>query len=139
MQCTKPTTCATAERPGSHAPPAPIGSPEKREGSHMRRREFIAGLGAAAWPVVAGAQQSASPIIGYLDYFGPRPKSPQVEAFRAGLADGGFIEGVNLSIEYRWAGGNSRRLADLVADLVSRQVALIVAVGAVSPALVAKA
>ncbi len=108
----------------------------------MRRREFIAGLGsAAAWPRAARAQQSASPVIGYLDFFGPRPKSPLVEAFRAGLADSGFFEGTNLFVEYRWGGGNSStsRLTDLAADLVRRQVALIVAVGAESPVLAAKA
>jgi putative tryptophan/tyrosine transport system substrate-binding protein len=106
----------------------------------MRRREFIAGLGgAAAWPVVARAQQKASPVIGFLDFFGPRPKAPFVEAFRVGLAEGGFVEGANLFVEYRWAGGDSRRLPDLVADLVGRQVAVIVAVGAIAPALSAKA
>jgi putative tryptophan/tyrosine transport system substrate-binding protein len=58
----------------------------------MRRRQFIAGLGsAAAWPVVARAQQSASPVVGVLDLFGPRPKSPIVE-LRAGLAEGGFMK-----------------------------------------------
>jgi putative ABC transport system substrate-binding protein len=106
----------------------------------MRRREFIASLGsAAAWPAVVRAQRRAWPVIGYLDYFGPSPQSPEVEAFRRGLADGGFTEGANLLIEYRWAGGNPTRLRDLAADLVRRQVALIAAVGALGPALVAKA
>src|SRR5271154_2059280 len=106
----------------------------------MRRRQFIAGLGSAvAWPLAARAQQPAMPVIGYLDLFGPRPKSPAGEAFRAGLADAGFVEGANLFIEYRWAGGDSSRLRDLAADLVCRQVALIVAVGAIGPVLVAKA
>jgi putative tryptophan/tyrosine transport system substrate-binding protein len=68
----------------------------------MNRRTFIVGLGSmAAWPCAARAQQSASPVVGFLDFFGPRPKSGFVEAFRAGLAEGGFIEGRNLSIEYR--------------------------------------
>ena len=71
----------------------------------MRRREFIAGIGStAAWPVLARAQQR--PAIGILSWEGPAPNSPNVKAFRAGLAEAGFIEGMNLSIEYRWANGN---------------------------------
>jgi putative ABC transport system substrate-binding protein len=105
----------------------------------MRRRDFIAGLSStAAWPVAARAQQSASPVVGFLDFFGPRPKSGFVEAFRVGLAEGGFIEGKNLSIEYRSGRGNFRQVADFAAELVSRPVALIVAFGAVAPALAAK-
>ena len=79
----------------------------------MTRREFMAGLGgAAAWPLVARAQQRTMPVIGYLDYFArPRePRDPYLEALCAGLADGGFVEGTNLFIEYRWAGGNYMRL-----------------------------
>jgi putative ABC transport system substrate-binding protein len=106
----------------------------------MRRREFIAGIGGAmSWTLAARAQQRSVPVIGYLDYFGPALNSPGVEALRAGLADGGFVEGANLFIEDRWAGGTSSRLADLAADLVRRQVALIVAVGAAGPILAAKA
>jgi putative ABC transport system substrate-binding protein len=105
----------------------------------IKRRTFIAGLGsAAAWPVVARAQQPAMPVVGFLDFFGPRPKSPFVEALLAGLAEGGFIEGRNLSIEYRWGRGNPRRVADFAAELVSRPVALIVTFGAVAPVLAAK-
>jgi putative tryptophan/tyrosine transport system substrate-binding protein len=75
----------------------------------MRRQEFIAGLaGAAAWPLRARAQQPNLPVIGYLDWFGPSPNAPVVVELRAGLAEAGFIEGTNLSIEYRWAEGNSR-------------------------------
>jgi len=106
----------------------------------MRRRDFIAGVGGVAvWPLHADAQQSGVPVIGFLDLFGPSLKAPRVEAFRAGLAEAGFIEDRNLTIEYRWAGGNFRRLPDLAADLVGRQVAVIVAVGAASPVLAAKA
>ena len=106
----------------------------------MRRRQFIAGLGsAAAWPVVARAQQSATPVIGLLDFFASRPTNgPFVEAFRAGLAEGGFIEGRNLSIEYRGGRGNFRQVADFATELVSRRVALIVAIGALAPARTAK-
>jgi putative ABC transport system substrate-binding protein len=87
-----------------------------------------------AWPLAARAQQGALPVVGFLDFFGPRP----LEAFRAGLAEGGFIEGRNLSIEYRWGRGNSRQVADFAAELVNRRVALIVAFGALAPALAAK-
>ena len=105
----------------------------------MRRREFIAGLSAAALPLAGRAQQSASPVIGVLGFFGPRPpKSPIDEAFRAGLAEGGFIEGRNLSIEYRWGRGNARQVANFAAELVSRPVALIVALGALAPARAAR-
>jgi putative tryptophan/tyrosine transport system substrate-binding protein len=105
----------------------------------MRRREFIAGLGAAGWPLAGYAQQSAMPVIGFLDFFRASPKSPLVEAFRAGLADGGFIDGANLSIEYRSAGANLSRLPDLAADLVRLKVALIVTTGAIGAARSAKA
>ena len=107
----------------------------------MRRRDFITGIASATavGPVAAHAQQRAMPVIGLLDFFGPQPKSPSIEAFRAGLADGGFIEGTNLSIEYRSAGGNFRLLPSLAADLVGRQVVVIVAVGALGPARSAKA
>ena len=71
----------------------------------LRRREFIAGLGgAAAWPLATRAQQRAMPVIGYLDW--EQPDNLFTNALRAGVADGGFIEGKNLSIEYRWANGN---------------------------------
>ena len=71
----------------------------------MRRREFIAALGgAAAWPLAARAQQPNVPVIGFIDWRAPQhPDSPDMKAFRVGLAEGGFIEGKNVSIEYRWA------------------------------------
>jgi putative tryptophan/tyrosine transport system substrate-binding protein len=95
-------------------------------GPRMRRREFIAGLGAAAWPVVARAQQRSVPVIGFLhnstltDF-----RRPQVQAFQRGLAETGFIEGRSLEIEYRWAEDRDDRLPVLAADLVRRQVAVI--------------
>jgi putative ABC transport system substrate-binding protein len=105
----------------------------------MRRREFIAGLGsAAAWPVVALAQQVTVPVIGFLDWASPRPNAGQIVAFRQGLAEAGFIEGRNLAIEYRWANSQLTRLPALAADLVGHQVAVIVAVSATSAALAAK-
>jgi putative ABC transport system substrate-binding protein len=105
----------------------------------MRRREFIAGLTtAAAWPMAARAQQRAMPVIGVLD-FEDGPKSPFMQALHAGLADSGFIEGTNVSVEYRWAARNNRLLASLAADLVGRQVAVIVAMNNLGPVRAAMA
>jgi putative ABC transport system substrate-binding protein len=104
----------------------------------MRRREFIAGLGtAAALPITAHAEQLNVPVIGFVNYFDET--GPFIKAFRAGLADGGFIEGKNLSIEYRHANGDFRLLPSLVADLVGRQPTVLVATPAGNPARAAKA
>jgi putative tryptophan/tyrosine transport system substrate-binding protein len=106
----------------------------------MRRREFIAGLSgaAAAWPVVALAQQAA-PVIGYLSTGSREDEAPGFGAFQRGLAEMGYIEGRNLAVEYRWAEGRYDRLPDLAADLVRRPVAVIVTVGGLPTALAAKA
>ncbi len=106
----------------------------------MQRREFIVGgLGSAAtFPVSAKAQPLGAPVIGYLDWNASRGREPYVEAVRAGLAEAGFIEGTNLTIEYRWADGDYRQLPALAADLVRRQVAVIVAAGSYSPPRAAK-
>jgi ABC-type uncharacterized transport system substrate-binding protein len=95
----------------------------------MRRREFVSLLGgaAAAWPFAAGAQQQATPVIGYLN-FPPVAASPHfLAAFREGLRAEGFAEGQNLSIEFRSADGKAERLPELAADLVRRQVGVIAA------------
>jgi hypothetical protein len=90
----------------------------------MRRREFIAGLGgAAAWPVVARAQQPARPAIGFLHSASPGPYTRYVAAFRQGLGETGYVEGRNVTIEYRWADDQYDRLSGMAADLVRRQVA----------------
>jgi putative tryptophan/tyrosine transport system substrate-binding protein len=94
----------------------------------MKRREFIAGIGVAAWPLAARAQQSAMPVVGLLDLFGlPRPNPDYVAAFRQGLAAAGFIEGQTVAIEYRSANNQEARLAPLAAELVKRPVTVIVA------------
>jgi len=97
----------------------------------VKRRTFIAGVGsAAAWPVVARAQQPAT-VIGYLRAARPGLRSVDtiVAAFRAGLAETGYVEGRNVALEFRWAEGQIDRLPALAADLARRQVAMIIAGG----------
>jgi ABC-type uncharacterized transport system substrate-binding protein len=106
----------------------------------MKRRAFIAGLGsAAAWPVVARAEQPAMPVIGFLGSASPVPFARMTAAFRQGLKEGGFVEGQNLAIEYRWAEGRYDRLPSLAADLVEHRVAAILASGGGAPTRAAKA
>src|SRR5262249_56729661 len=93
------------------------------------RRELLValGFGAAAWPLVARAQQPKVPVIGFLASQAARDSRQSVAAFHRGLSEAAFIEGQNVAIEYRWADHQLDRLPVLVADLVQRKVALIAA------------
>ena len=108
----------------------------------MRRREFITlvgGAAATAWPLTVRAQQAAMPVIGYLSLASPGPFAHLVAAFSDGLKEIGYVGGQNVAIEYRWAEGQYERLPALSADLVRRQVTVIVATGGSVVGLAAKA
>jgi putative tryptophan/tyrosine transport system substrate-binding protein len=96
----------------------------------MKRRSFIAGHGsAAAWPVVARAQQPSMPVVGFVDGGSADAYAGRVAAFRKGLGETGYVEGQNVTVEYHWLEGQFDRLPALMADLVRRRVAVIATPG----------
>jgi putative tryptophan/tyrosine transport system substrate-binding protein len=107
----------------------------------VNRRECIAllGSGAAAWPLMARAEQPAMPVIGLIDAASAADRSDGMVAFREALAEAGYIEGQNVAIEYRWAEGRFDRLPELATDLVRRRVSVIVTPATTAAALAAKA
>jgi putative tryptophan/tyrosine transport system substrate-binding protein len=106
----------------------------------MQRRKFLTLLGGAAvaWPLVAHAQQQALAVVGFLQSGLASSNAHLIEAFRRGLAETGYVEGQNVTVEYRWAEGHYERLAGLAAELVHRPAAVLVA-GAPPAARAAKA
>jgi len=107
----------------------------------MRRRQFLAYLGgtAASWPIAARAQQPTHPVVGFLRNAAPNEAAHLVTAFRNGLSETGYVEGRNVLVEYRWTGGQTDRLHSMAADLVNRQVSVIVALGSTPAVHAAKA
>src|SRR6516165_3755742 len=106
----------------------------------IRRREFIAGLGsAAAWPLVARAEQAALPVIGLVNLGSADALASHVAAFRKGLGETGYVDGQNVTVEYHYLEGQFDRLPALMADLVRRHVAVIATPDAITASIEAKA
>jgi putative ABC transport system substrate-binding protein len=142
--CVGQGTLARATMPGYAHNPGVICYPEislsSGLGGHMRRRDFITILGgAAAWPLVARAQQVGMPVIGFLGTESPGLSADRLHAFLQGLGETGYIDGRDVAIDYRWAEGKTDRLPALAAELVRRRVTAIVTFASTAAAVAAKA
>jgi putative ABC transport system substrate-binding protein len=105
----------------------------------LKRREFVVLLGgAAAWPTAAGAQQLTIPLVGFISGRSAHDSAGELVAFRRGLADSGYVEGRNVAIEFHWANGRYDRLSTHLAEFIRRNVAVLVAVGAIEVVRAAK-
>ena len=113
---------------------------QRMQFSQLKRREFImlVGCASAAWPLAVRAQQAAMPVIGFLRPGSPEPNAHLVAAFRRGLGEIGYVEGRNVSVEYRWAHNDGDRLPELAADLVRLRVSVIATPGSTAAAAAAK-
>src|SRR5687767_9187841 len=98
----------------------------------MRRREFLVGGMAATWPVVARAQQAATPVVGLLGGVAPENYERFVAALLQGLKEAGFVDGENVRVEQRWARGQLDQLPSLAGELIARRVAVIMTAGGTS-------
>src|SRR5262249_21975665 len=111
---------------------------DRRRGDRVRRRDAMVLLGGAVvWPCVAPAQSARVPSIGFLSEGSKEEWAVRLAAYLKGLDEAGFVDGRNVTIEYRWAGGDNERLRAMAADLVRREVAVIA--GSTNAALVARA